>query len=321
MSEQFQDSQIDPFSLPPTVQEWGPPSIEAVVKLDTHAYLEGQLSDEVLQTELADIQTQLATEPEMQHQVAIQNAIDEKYKELRLSDDFNVGKKISDEIDSLNNEASQDWRTYSRYRSLRNKMSEIESYHKRSIDVESPEAQLLLNSIFTAAGNQVASSESEPPFANFADNTKEAWSYVPDAAIRDYLKSKLFLDTDSVDYGKNRLEITSPGKPFELPTDIFVSAAGFESWQGREGHGSGKTWSSEYGHNAGTSIDAIKHYASLPSELPSVGWANIYVQPDGKVFADNSSGDSHRLAAAMLRGQETTKVDHIYIIPVDRNYI
>ncbi len=45
-----------------------------------------------------------------------------------------------------------------------------------------------------------------------------------------------------------------------------------------------------------SSLNVIKHYASLATEVPPVTVMRVLIQPDGKILCDNGEGDSHRIA-------------------------
>ena len=57
----------------------------------------------------------------------------------------------------------------------------------------------------------------------------------------------------------------------------------------------------------------MMQYASLNTPLPPVGEIRVFVQPNGVVFADNGSGDSHRIAAAYLRGDKSVKAESVAV--------
>jgi hypothetical protein len=154
----------------------------------------------------------------------------------------------------------------------------------------------------------------QAPFKDYTENTDIAWKYVPDKEIESFLESKLFLDTDAIPFA-DKTEVLEVDRKWsedtiKIPIDLVVCAAGFVNWTGRSKDKT-KTWVSRYGDQETTSLDVIKHYASLSTPLPEVRMVNMYIQPDGKVFFNNGSGDSHRIAAAMLRGEETIETRHI----------
>ncbi len=169
------------------------------------------------------------------------------------------------------------------------------------------------------------------PFKNFADNTDEVWGFVSDEQIQDYLKNKIFFDTmDIKAQGLERIfEIkkSQENGPVKIPLNQVVCAAGFVDWRGRDPDHT-KSFISKYfrlgrnkGSNEMSSLNVIKHYANLSTELPPVSQMNMYIQPDGKVFFDNAGGDSHRIAAAILRGQEFINAENVYVYKIDENYL
>jgi hypothetical protein len=162
--------------------------------------------------------------------------------------------------------------------------------------------------------------ESDAPFSDYANNTAESWAYVTDQQIRDFLSSKEFFDTSHIqdDVTGHGIYITSEtGDEIKIPAEMFVYAKGFSSWLGRN-DGEGAKFNSK-SQSPSTSLEVIKHYAGAPSGLPPVSHVQIYIQPDGRVFADNDGGDSHRLAAAILRGKEQVLAKSISIRVLDKN--
>lgn len=160
------------------------------------------------------------------------------------------------------------------------------------------------------------------PFADYQANTNKAWKYVPHHDTVDYLKQRRFIDTTFSDHRAHAQKyIISSTQGIPVKSDLLVYAAGFDSWLGRGHEGRGeKGTSSLYSKyppvdpsRRDTSLDTIKHYASLPSDLPPVGFIQIWLRPDGKAFADNANGDSHRIAAGILRGDEFIYADHVSI--------
>lgn len=217
--------------------------------------------------------------------------------------------------------------TGERYRALKDKLDALRKRHQRIVESEEFEAQKILELLDNAQAIQPEPMD-QAPFADYVDNTEESWRHVADDTVRQYMSNFQFVDTDvpriQKDGARNIIIKTSPGESIDIPLNIIVSAAGLDSWLGREGYGSGKDVRGRYSKlydRKIPSLDVVKHYASLPSELPSVSGINLYIQPDGVIFADNGEGDSHRIAAAMLRGQKTIKADQITIRCVDQNFI
>lgn len=187
----------------------------------------------------------------------------------------------------------------------------------RLIKDDEPEARPLLFALEDALEH--SQSKEHAPFADFKENTPEVWKNVPNSAVKDYFADRLFVDPSKFAASGGSVVIKpSEGGTLEVPSDIFVHLTALDSWMGRGREGrAGKRFYSEYHQenidpNRGTSsIEAIKHYASLPSELPPVTNVNIYVQPDGTLFADNGNGDSHRVAAAIVRGEKGIKAETV----------
>lgn len=114
----------------------------------------------------------------------------------------------------------------------------------------------------------------------------------------------------------------SRDNPIEVPTGLMVGAQCFDSWKGYDGGRGGKGISGKYAEHydrQASSYDVIKHYASLPTELPAISTAYLFIQPNGIIFGDNGSGDSHRLSAAILRGDETIRACKVIVTPINRN--
>lgn len=207
------------------------------------------------------------------------------------------------------------------YRELSEKRDGLERRNLNIISKDSLEAETILKAINNAPRLN-PDNTSKAPFKHSALNTDESWQHAPHEQVMDYLSDKLFMDTYGLASSDTpAIQIRAEaGDYMEIPLDLIVNASGFGSWAGREGVGSGKDVSGKYKdayEHKIKSIDVIKHYASLPSELPPVSEIRIYVQPDGTMFADNTSGDSHRIAAAILRGDKTIKAEWITIQTID----
>ncbi len=162
------------------------------------------------------------------------------------------------------------------------------------------------------------------PFKNFQGNNDELWNYVPHQEVTDYLATKFFFETGTIEYEDMTpicclVKYTNEPK-ITIPLDLVVKAAGFDDWRGRDPR-IAKSWSSKYGDGEGKSVDVIKHYAGLSSELPPVGSMRMFIQPNGKIFFDNGGGDSHRIAAAILRGQETIETRIVDVYQLKKDYI
>ncbi|HVV66597.1 MAG TPA: hypothetical protein VHB72_00805 [Candidatus Saccharimonadales bacterium] len=197
------------------------------------------------------------------------------------------------------------------------------------LSLDSDVAQQAINLIRQAPAINPPDSEGAP-FKNYANNTDASWHYVPEDIVRNFMNAKRFERTHMIGARtteeKNHLSldiVTQKGQTMPFPTGLIVSAQGFGSWQGRGWRGqSGKRPQSKFDMPVSSSShNTIKHYAALPTELPPVDELRVFVQPDGTVFADNGAGDSHRIAAAILRGQQDIQAKRLSINLLDDNYI
>lgn len=166
---------------------------------------------------------------------------------------------------------------------------------------------------------------SKAPFRDYKENSRNEWKYVDAKEVEDYLNNKFFFDTGSMSY-KDMSKLFSIYIPhseeaIKVPLDLVVNAKGFEDWRGRDPKKYTKSWNSIYGTGDSKSIDVIKHYAGLSTDLPTVLQMLMFVQPNGKVFFDNCSGDSHRMAAAILRGLEFVETRIIDAYALSKDYI
>jgi len=167
------------------------------------------------------------------------------------------------------------------------------------------------------------------PFKNFSNNDETQWSYISNSEIEEYLKSKFFFNTMKLDFNNNGVSkiftINKKGDALlKIPLDLITCAAGFKDWSGRDKDVSkafDSKYSEYYSSSKMLSLNVIKHYASLPSKLPPVEIVNMFVQPDSKVFFDNNAGDSHRIAAAILRGDSEIDAENLVVYRLNKNYI
>lgn len=188
--------------------------------------------------------------------------------------------------------------------------------------------------LLAEAPSMHAADPGEAPFALYRENTETAWRYVPDQQVRDYLGSKTFFNTVNAWGYRTGYELLIRASKdsretctIDVPTGLMVYAAGFDSWHGRgkngrpDGDAEHSVTSIAYPSVPGRSINSIRYYAGLATPLPPVSRIYAYIQPDGRVFADNGSGDSHRIAAAMLRGDESVRAEQVLVCLLDRNLI
>lgn len=190
--------------------------------------------------------------------------------------------------------------------------------------IEVSERRKVVDEMLEKAQAVAPMDRADAPFKNFSDNDQESWKYVSDEEVKKYLESKFFFNTKNIK-SEDMKEIFSIDEKSQIPLDLVVSAAGFEDWKGRE-ESFNKNFKSEYSkfdrsNNEMSSLNVIKHYAGLSSEIPSVDTMRMFVQPDGKILFDNNTGDSHRIAAAILRGQSTINAQNILVFKLNKNYL
>lgn len=166
------------------------------------------------------------------------------------------------------------------------------------------------------------------PFTDFNLNTDDSWNLVSKNQVLEYLNNRLFFDTSQIPYEsmKKLIEIRRwvSEEWIKIPLDLVVYAFGFDNWKGRPKNNN-KSWGIRHKgkglSGSMPSLDVSMLYAGTPSELPSVSNMNMYIQLDGKVFFDNGSGDSHRIAAAILRGDNDIETKFLTVYQLDRNYL
>lgn len=274
-------------------------------------------NDEAIGAELEDLYVQLDGIPGLELIKDMEMQIKTINEKSMMSSDFREISHYEHEIKRLKTALSSN-ENYKKYRDIQSRITKLGRLNTIERGEDSLEAQLLHDSLLEADGQNSAMTPA--PFVDYRENTRELWNYVPDEAVRDYLDNLKFIDTNYPYFDGNAVEVSANNKdhPLTVPISLFVSAAGFDSWKGRNDRYS-KSW--RYGNEVSDSrsIDVMKHYASLPTELPPIGCATIFIQPDGKIFADNGSGDSHRLGAAFLRGQKEINALRIRYIRLTKN--
>lgn len=209
---------------------------------------------------------------------------------------------------------------YLKYASLNTRMDDLVRLNEQTLAANDPTAELLVGALSGVTG--VNDIEQLPPFVDFKQNTHDTWQYIPDQAVQGYLEQLVFVDTSRTYLNGNSVTVKADhNKNISVPLSLFVHAAGFESWKGRPDYNN-KSWhSSEYGNGGCKSIDTIKHYAALTTDIPPVTRVNVYTQPNGFIFADNSAGDSHRIGAAFLRGHKEMAAETVNFIRLTENHI
>ena len=166
------------------------------------------------------------------------------------------------------------------------------------------------------------------PFSDYKENTDLVWQSVSPEEVDTYLSSKLFFDTSVIPFESmkemSNISGIQQAEAIKVPLDLVVCAVGFKDWNGRP-EINNKEWRIRNGNKtlsgSMSSANVSKLYAGTPSELPAVSAMNMYIQPDGKVFFDNVGGDSHRISAAILRGDENVETRHLTVYKLEENYI
>ena len=276
-------------------------------------------SDNALSDHYADLVSDVELIADRDTFDSLEKEIEDLRAKANLTEQYSELKQINQAKNAIQERLLYD-EDYRRYRSLKNRIDTLTQLNKREILSTDPVRETLLQGLSTAVG--VNSADRVAPFANFQENTSDKWQYVPDQAVKDYLDEMYFMDLHGFYPDGNKLAVhAADGEDILVPLSLLVNAAGFSSWQGR-GEGAGMTWqSAEYGNGGYTSIDAIKHYAALPTEVPPVDTINVYIQPNGCMFADNNSGDSHRVSAAFLKGQQQISAKSVNFVQLSDNYL
>ena len=293
-------------------------SSEYIVELPSvREQLESLVSDEALSSELAHLEDDLANDPEYLLFAAMETEIKQIHEQLRQEENSATAIQLGRRLRELKRDLSSNPR-YIEYRRALNGVDSLQHSSVRLIYADSPETKVLLDALQSEPG--INPLNDQAPFVDYQSNTSEAWKYVPNEAIKDYLDSFHFMNEKMrLDGDKLSLKGDRAGDSFAIPLSLFVSAPTFTSWSGRN-DANGKGWNSLDGSGVASSMDVIKHYASLPTELPPLESINIYVQPDGRPFVADSDG-SHRTAAAFLRGDTTIKAGSVNFVMLDSNIL
>lgn len=190
-------------------------------------------------------------------------------------------------------------------------LSQEELVKPKVITSDSEEAQKLFN-LLASAPDLSGSEEGMvlPPILPDTD----------DEAVRHYLRRRPFTNTTPLNGNPVDLIITAAknDEPIQVPVRLIADADGFLSWEGRNAQ---KTRSTNTGYVTEPSYNVIKHYAMLPTEAPPIKEMKVYIQPDGKIFFRNIGDGSHRLAAAILKGNSTVPTYSLEVHYLDKPFI
>lgn len=131
----------------------------------------------------------------------------------------------------------------------------------------------------------------------------------------DTQSSRLFVDLEKyphISEGRGvTINMLSDDEPIELPIGTFISAEGLENWYGRQ---------SGLSNDIKDGPGIIEDYASRSADTaPYIDDLKGYLTGDGRILF--SSGNAHRLAAAIRRGDQTVKFrGTATIYPLDSDY-
>lgn len=260
-------------------------------------------SDVLFDQEKERLRSELVSDPDL---IGI-DAIESEIRHAMTpggSQDLESSKRIQhlqSELDALPQE------TRAHYREVKKQLEWLESRHTRIVEAGGIEANVLMQLVAEAPSLQIL---------------EDGTHYVDHTEAKAYLSEKTFIDLSSVTRradDTNKIHISAGAEhPLEIPLDLLVYAAGFRSWDGagEVQNVTGLNGQDLYNGQKQPSIDVMREYASWPTEVPPVHEIIIYVQPDGVMLARNGEGDSHRIGAAMLRGQKTIQAHNVTVVPI-----
>ena len=302
-----------------------PEEPETDKSIETHEsfnYLNDLLSTDSLQSRKDSLAKMIESNPALSAYKQIEDArsaITKASKKAYHDQDRDLERQLNEEKDRLYIQAqATDLEVRQQYQAIANEMYELDKLKIISLSAGTPVAQKLIAYMQTAPAVQPEPTQ-PAPFANYAVNTPESWQAVDATAVRSYLEARKFVSHVDSELGRVCITPAKAGELFEVPLSLVVGAADFDSWSGSAR--TDKSWNSTYGNGEMTSLDVVKHYAALPTELPPVSEMRIIIQPDGKILCDNGEGDSHRIAAAILRGDKTLKVTNLAFKITQQNIV
>ena len=276
--------------------------------------LAGLLSDEALTRQRADITSRMQRNPQFASLWRIERAAKDnraRFAEARKNHDKAHMESLEEAFDDLWDEKlGYDAHDRAAYEQLAAELTQAESRSYR-VTPHDEAGRIVLDLLAHADPIHPAAAE-RAPFADYAANDEQSWKLVPKVQVKDYMAQRLPMPFEK--YGppteQGRVIVEGP-EPFEVPSDLIVRLAGFDDWLGRSPL-YGKEYTSPYGNGKMSSFDVIRHYASMPTELPPASVIRVMIQPDGKIMCDNEAGDSHRIAAAIARGDKTVRADTLH---------
>lgn len=291
---------------------------ETEPQAESYVFLDKLLSPASLQAEKSRLRASIDSDPLLSAFGSVYEAklsVDRAWNEAYSKGDRERANQIEVQAAGLRERVELfDNSVANRYIKLSVSIGQIDKHSKYAVAADSETGQALLQSL------QAASSPKEKdlsaPFAHYAENEADSWRAVSKDEALNYLTKREFKQHMHPEDGMIMIDSTE-GEPFEVPLDLVKNASGFDDWRGRKS--SNKPWESEYGDGEMASLDVIKHYAGLPTEIPPIGEIRVMISPDGKITCDNGSGDSHRISAAILRGDTTIKANKLHFVRLPEN--
>lgn len=313
-------------------EQISPQSIERMNQTAESYQLVEMLTDDVLlKQDRERLQADIDGNPNLKHFADLESARNEATVRMYAAqregrnEDAAMYNSAVDDLGEEQNDIPVDDKK--QYHDIQQSLRYIDNFRARVVEPDSVEAIALIKAM-KAAPPVHPVTKTEAPFKDYKDNTESTWKYADPETIREFVADRLFFDPNSAGVstdGKNQIIIKAqPGEVIDIPSDLLVYAQGFDSWNGREGNGSYKDVAGPYAKNYDRKIhssDVIKHYASLITELPPVSEVRVFVQPDGTMFADNGGGDSHRIAAAILRGEQAIRAESVSFVALEKNIV
>ncbi len=292
-------------------------SAEALVVLETapiYTLLDTLLSEDALLERSIDLNQAISTDPKLSayqtlYQAKITNA--NAYNVAQKEGNQGEKQKLDAEYKSLSDtDSTVELETKTKFASINDKKNMLEKHQIVSLLADDAVAKELLAMLQHNPISEQGPKKQDAPFAHYAANNDESWQVVSNQEVTEYLNQKPFAASPKAREGGVKI-VAQTSKPIEIPIALLTSVQGFNDWTGRHGT---KSWESKFGMGSTDSLTVIKHYAGLNTDLPPVGEIVVTIMPDGTTFCDNGSGDSHRISAAILRGDKTVKTKNVIFI-------
>lgn len=204
--------------------------------------------------------------PQNQQVVEIIQRIKELRAKFSISDSFKEQTKLQEQV--LLEKAKIEPELFEKVDKIATKLENYENYGK--ISLENNEAIEMLKKLILENTNQ---NKTDLPIQNL---------FIPSEKFHEQFRNDtkvFYLRVEEV---------------FSIPIYMFASAEGLHNWHGRK---AGKLKDGQI------SSEVIKEYSKMEAEtVPPVFDLSCYVYPNGQIYF--ISGNSHRVAAAFLRGDK-----------------